>query len=315
VKENLEKAKEISKILEKTNLPPEAKTVGVLGAALGAEPEKIVRAMAEVTSAIETQKAEVLNPKPEPPKDYTETERIIAEMLWENTGVHILDSGGAYGRHWQENRQIKDFRELPEVEVEVWKDGEVLAHVNVFHYLTTFLERTKECEELEKMLYEFAEREENRDLSWLGVMEEFGEKVLEPLGYHVYPTTNTYNYENLLSQGLQYIIFESEDGESYIMLQIHNGCDVRGGYTAPRIFKVVDVDYFHIAQSDLRAYCECTSVWTDDAGYHWYGEEGKEGFPEHWKPVPKKSNAKDWEYKLVCEKCGKDVQFEASLYY
>ena len=36
-------------------------------------------------------------------KVMNKTERKLAEMLKENTGIHMLDSGGAYGRHWQLN--------------------------------------------------------------------------------------------------------------------------------------------------------------------------------------------------------------------
>ena len=36
------------------------------------------------------------------------TRHALAEMLTENTGASILDSGGAYGRHWQTNRQVTD---------------------------------------------------------------------------------------------------------------------------------------------------------------------------------------------------------------
>lgn len=311
MKETLDK---IGKILDELKVPSEIKTYVLTGAAMGVDGNVLVRAVAETVSAMETRKAEEKTPKPEVPSDYTETERIIAEMLWENTGVHILDSGGAYGRHWQKNRQIKDFRKTPRVRVEVWKDGEVIANVNVFHYLVAYLERTRECEILERMLYSYAESEEHQHDPWLAIMEDFAEEILVNLGYDVHPTVNTYNYENVLSQVLQYIIFENED-KTYIMLQIHNGCDVRGGYTAPRIFEVVEPDYFHIAQTELYARCNCTHVWSDDCGYHWYGERGEEGFPEYWKPVPKKPDAESWEYKLVCEKCGKDVQFDGMLEY
>ena len=34
----------------------------------------------------------------------SDTERKIAEMLLENTGSNMLDSGGAYGRAWQLTR-------------------------------------------------------------------------------------------------------------------------------------------------------------------------------------------------------------------
>src|SRR4051812_45426705 len=35
----------------------------------------------------------------------TETERAVAEMLVENTGTHMLDSGGSSGRAWQRNQK------------------------------------------------------------------------------------------------------------------------------------------------------------------------------------------------------------------
>ena len=40
------------------------------------------------------------------------TEQVIYEMLTESTGTHFLDSGGATGRHWQQNqkRTLEDFK-------------------------------------------------------------------------------------------------------------------------------------------------------------------------------------------------------------
>ena len=46
---------------------------------------------------------------------------------------------------------------------------------------------------------------------------------------------NTYNHESLLDQVLQFVLFSGEYGE-FVVLQIHGGCDVRGGYTKPRVF-------------------------------------------------------------------------------
>ena len=39
-------------------------------------------------------------------------EQTIFEMITENTGSHMLDSGGAYGRNWQRNqgKTIDDFK-------------------------------------------------------------------------------------------------------------------------------------------------------------------------------------------------------------
>ena len=42
----------------------------------------------------------------------TRTEFLIYKMLTENTGSAMLDSGDAYGRHWENNKQrtIDDFK-------------------------------------------------------------------------------------------------------------------------------------------------------------------------------------------------------------
>ena len=34
-----------------------------------------------------------------------ELKKKVIEMLQENTGRHMLDSGGAYGRHWERNQK------------------------------------------------------------------------------------------------------------------------------------------------------------------------------------------------------------------
>ena len=43
------------------------------------------------------------------------TAKIIYKMLTESTGKHMLDSGGAYGRHWERNQKksFKDFKNEP----------------------------------------------------------------------------------------------------------------------------------------------------------------------------------------------------------
>ena len=41
-----------------------------------------------------------------------DTKEVLKEMLTENTGIHLLDSGGVYGRHWERN-QGRDFDNEP----------------------------------------------------------------------------------------------------------------------------------------------------------------------------------------------------------
>ena len=49
-------------------------------------------------------------------------EQTIYEMLIENTGTHMLDSGGANGRNWQKNQNLKleDFKNQPSATAEIY---------------------------------------------------------------------------------------------------------------------------------------------------------------------------------------------------
>ncbi len=269
--DNLEKAKKVSELLKDSDLPQAAKSVAVMGTALGASPDSVIKGMVAVTDSIDTAQAETTNPKMDQPQDYTETEKKIAEMLTENTGVNMLDSGGAYGRAWQQNRQIQDFRKQPNPIVEIHaphyyinsesKKSLMPAEINIsydtFHYLTNFLELNDKAKELQKLFEAFAEEPDNREQGWYCLLQDFLEKLHnETEDSELMGTTNTYNYDNILHGTLQYGMIQLGN-ETYILLQIHGGCDVRGGYTKPQFFKVNDEDYFSLAQTDLRAGCEC----------------------------------------------------------
>jgi hypothetical protein len=52
---------------------------------------------------------------------------------------------------------------------------------------------------------------------------------------------NSYNGECDLTQTIQFVEFEwGEYGDKYVLLQIHGGCDVRGGYSSPVAYKLRD---------------------------------------------------------------------------
>jgi hypothetical protein len=159
-------------------------------------------------------------------QNITLTDEILAGMLTENTGSHMLDSGGAYGRNWERNkgRDVVSFIDAPAVNV-----TEYGIDLDLFHYLR---ERIEFMPEIQSEFDDFCNMEENQKTDWYTLMDEWCEK---------YPTDwvrgfNSYNYDCLLSQTIQGNYFEYE-GEVYLMLQIHGGCDVRGGYTAPKIFR------------------------------------------------------------------------------
>lgn len=254
----------------------------------------------------------------------TKTQRVLVEMLTEDCGTHFLDSGSAYGRHWQLN-QGRTFINEPTTILKFGVYGgklDVSMIHNVFHWLDDRFEYEETLDEIfhgqflkdadcpkkvplrlgtpdphycstekswEELAGEFPEwlakhvttegkvrmteapkrprrpvvcslrgktrtaRKAARE-RFANAMAKYGkayaeyERLMEgreddrfcevsgiygegdPIGI------NTYNHEELLSQILQYVYFEW-DNEAYIILQIHGGCDVRGGYTKPRIFR------------------------------------------------------------------------------
>lgn len=92
---------------------------------------------------------------------------------------------------------------------------------------------------------------------------------------------NTYNGEENLSQVLQYVVVEINDAP-YIMLQVHGGADVRGGYTRPYIFSMAGEPYLPNAAAGTLYLKDCSEeeaeeaglprFWDTDDSYHWYPE-------------------------------------------
>lgn len=161
---------------------------------------------------------------------------VLADMLTENTGRHMLDSGGAYGRNWERNAgaDVATFKERPAVILSTWeRDGKTVVSylsLDVFHFLS---DRLTGLSDIDAAFREFDAEPERASESWFANLEEFRE-TRDDLR-HVYGV-NTYNGEDALSQVLQYDVFETDDGDPVVALMIHGGCDVRGGYTAPRWF-------------------------------------------------------------------------------
>jgi hypothetical protein len=160
-------------------------------------------------------------------------EDIIYEMLTENTGGSILDSGGAYGRNWERNQKktLEDFKKLPYAWIES-KYG--IVSKSLFWHLVDHLTPD---ELLTAYFDKFAEV--NPDDGYYELMELW----LDSLGvgpeddfYSARWAFNSYNFENWLpNQTIQGVFFRLND-EDHLILQVHGGCDVRGGYTKPRVF-------------------------------------------------------------------------------
>lgn len=168
----------------------------------------------------------------------------LIEMLTENTGVHMCDSGGDNGRMWQRN-QGKDFESEPRITWDIW-NNEITETVSTYHYLSEILEVDQFTESVNEFL-------RSKNVHWAGEAIEAlegldvfaDEPYIMSCGVRCFISKvsdlyNTYNYENNLSQVLQFCTFAREttpgDFEVYVILQIHGGADVRGGYTAARCF-------------------------------------------------------------------------------
>lgn len=202
-------------------------------------------------------------------------EQTIAAMLTENTGTHFLDSGGANGRAWQQNagKIVDDFRAKPSATAEIyireWKGQpsvEVLPCVDVFHLLTGG------ALELDDLCHEFnAMPVEDWDGDYYGVSIGGWGWLNKYMFLRSGDGFNTYNWSANHSQVMQgqELTRESEYGdEKYLLLQIHGGADVRGGYTDAKLFKLSDfAEFYNVITED------CS--FSDEGGevpISWHGE-------------------------------------------
>ncbi len=176
----------------------------------------------------------------------TETEKVLAEMLTENTGQHLLDSGGAYGRNYERNagKTVETFMAAPEVQV-----SDYGVSLDLFHYLR---KRLTYAPDLDRQFSEWCEMPERKDDTYFSCVYEWCEEKSERDMWHF--SGNIYNVDNLLSQVFQSDCFVHDD-EPYILLSIHGGCDVRGGYTKPRVFQIA-CESFGFDANDVEIYTE-----------------------------------------------------------
>jgi hypothetical protein len=178
----------------------------------------------------------------------TKTQKMIFLQLSENTGAHFLDSGGIYGRNYDKYKDVPDFNQ----DIIVDEYG---CYIPIQTYMNAHLTRTKEAEVLEKKIIS---RLKKMGVEYPVLCYSNGEEIAEILKDYfgvednnyvgrVDSWTNTYNYDNDLTQVLQYVLFEYS-GDYYIIVETHNGCDVRGGYSDGRVYEIKDIDSFLCGQ-------------------------------------------------------------------
>lgn len=244
----------------------------------------------------------------------TPTDEALLAMLCEDTGTHSLDSGGDRDRHHQRN-QLRDLEsECPSVVT--FRHGEIRFEHRVFHWLRERLTWDAEaneafdgpflrecdpegevgwCELRELFPMWFARWRSRKDVGRSPAMDEAWNADVEEESLYVATgiggkgsllIVNTFNHGALLDQTLLFVHFELRCSElrseclgAYVVLQIHGGCDVRGGYSRPRVFRV-EVDAFDHFDFE-RGAIECTGQdahrWATDDGYRWERDDSERG--------------------------------------
>lgn len=156
--------------------------------------------------------------------------KIIIDLMRENTGIHFLDSGGENGRAYQKNQA----REIIFGEPLEFEEGYGIT-IPIQDYMYAHFEIDEFCEAMN------GEIQGNDTLYWIEEVYEYLSEKYELTTFR--ELSNTFNYDNNLSQNFAFKVIELY-GEFYCLFQLHNGADIRGGYTKTRVFKINDIDYF-----------------------------------------------------------------------
>ena len=201
------------------------------------------------------------------------TGKVIAAMLSQNTGTHFLDSGGAYGRHWERNQKI-DLAKEPSATLEIdAKYKEISVTLSLYHFLTgavTYLPN------LDAAFQEFAEQPEYERESWEDTLNAFVSHLQDSgIDTEKQGSFYTYNHDNLLGQ--DFVAHEFElDGTECVFIQSHNGCDARGGFSTPHAFLKHDYDT-QIYDYDKATISCSEGHWWDIGSYSdsdWRNDDG-----------------------------------------
>lgn len=162
------------------------------------------------------------------------TKAAIVELLRENTGRALMDSGGYYGRHWQRNA-ARDFDAEKPVSLS-FRHGDVEVSFCLYHYLLEHLEFDAA---LDEKFREFASHKDRARTPWMQICEDFArdQNWTGLYGDGDPMTIYTYNEDNFLDQDIQFICGRDTEGDDVILLQVHGGCDARGGMSSAKAFR------------------------------------------------------------------------------
>lgn len=219
--------------------------------------------------------------------------RVVIRLLKQETGRHFLDSGFAYGRHWERNASKTDDELIGDSVVMTVRPTHFELARPVGRWLVDGFSFDREHT---NRLWAMSHRPERKDATWEDDFEEYITSLGGDIDYK--NGSNTGNNENLLTQCVNIVPVDLPDrcGE-YYGLRVHQGCDARGGYGQYVIAEMRDEAYNY---SDANLGCNNGHRWyTDDSGYRWYSDESNATLKQDDFKI--RSNKHTWW--LACPEC------------
>ena len=205
---------------------------------------------------------------PKIPERLNVTEKKLAEMFMERVPTNFLDSGLVYGYNFDYNRENPVW-EQPESRVEfgVFSDGELSIDIelNTYKLLSRQLEYD---EELDKKFQEWRHQWEGD--GWEDYLEELPALDEYDSSPYKYIAEYTYNGDTLLDQQIVFWYLQGSY-EPYVIIEVHNGCDARCGFTNPVLFKVGFYDNFDPYANGTVRCPECNNWWDYDCAGRFEG--------------------------------------------
>lgn len=179
------------------------------------------------------------------------------------------DSGAVYGYQYEKNREngiLKGSQICDYYRDDEDKECELTPIVPIYDFLEYNCIDTFICNDIQQMIEDRLE-EENIDIYSIWEVEDIIKDMFNNNGFIEIEWNYTYNYDNVLSQDIQFLTFE-HDGLDYVLLQVHNGCDARCGLTRPQVFELNDIEYFLMGITDCNIYCDCDKMTLDYYDYN-----------------------------------------------
>lgn len=174
----------------------------------------------------------------------------IEAMLKQPTGSYLTDSGSIYGSHWERNQGVT-FEACPQTSdsFHAWQhqgEGlpgrlEINSRVSLYHWMVNNLELDQA---LQAKLEDYGRQPGNECLGGLALADCFADDLHESGDSAAAPGCYlTYNYPDRvhLGQDVQFYTLFMDDSQyepSHLVLSVHGGCDIRGGFSEPKVFKL-----------------------------------------------------------------------------